>query len=402
MAASFPDDLELDLETLLVRGGLERTPYGETAEALFLTSAFSYPSAEAAEARFDGSDPRPVYSRYNNPTLSQFEQRLRLIEGAEFCLATASGMAAIHAALMAGTRTGDKIVASRALFGSCWWILSELMPRLGVEVTFVDGPDLDQWEQALGRGAALAFLESPANPTLELIDIDAVAARAHAVGAKLIVDNVFATPLLQKPLDLGADIVAYSGTKHIDGQGRCLGGAVLTNDLAWGKERLQPYLRHTGPALSPFNAWVMVKGLETMGVRVEREVASALIVAAALSDFPAMERVLYPFLPDFPQHDLAVRQMRGGGTVVSFVVPKGLAGAVAFQNALRVIDISNNLGDVKSLITHPWTTTHRAMAEEGRRAMGIVPGLLRLSVGLESPGDLIADLERGMAAALRA
>jgi len=381
--------------TLAVRGGTRRTPHGETSEALFLNSGFVYDSAEQAEARFLGDDPGFIYSRYGNPTVAMFEERLALIEGAEACFGTASGMAAVFAAMMCQLNAGDHVVAARALFGSCHFIVTQLLPRWGIETTLVDGPDLDQWREAIGPKTRLVFFETPCNPTLELIDIAAVCSLAHGAGARVLVDNVFSTPLLQKPRELGADIVVYSGTKHIDGQGRCLGGAVLA-DRAFIDDELQPIMRHTGPALSPFNAWLLLKGLETLELRVRQQCAATLQVAEALRTHPAVGRVLYPGLDDFPQAELAARQMRAGGTVLSFDVPGGKAGAFAFLNALRLVDISNNLGDAKSLITHPATTTHRAVGPEERARMGIGDGLVRLSVGLEDVDDLLDDLRRAL------
>ena len=385
-------------DTLAVRGGLSRSGFEETAEALYLTSGFVYDSAEAAEARFKGEEAGFIYSRYGNPTVSMFEQRLTQLDGAEACYGTASGMAAVFVSLLALTRAGDHVVASRALFGSCHVILTEILPRYGVETTLVDGPDLDQWQAAFRPNTTAVFLESPANPTLQLIDIQAVCEIAHKAGAKVVIDNVFATPLLQRPFELGADVVVYSATKHIDGQGRCLGGAVLGSE-AYLDKQVQPFIRHTGPALSPFNAWVLLKGLETLALRVGQMGASAAMIAGALEARKEVARVLYPGLPSHPQYALAQRQMKGGGTVVTFDLPGGKAQAFRFLNALRLVDISNNLGDSKSLITHPTTTTHRAMGEDGRARIGIGDGMVRLSVGLEDPEDLIEDLYGALDAA---
>ena len=382
-------------QTQLVRGGLHRTHHGETSEALFLNSGFVYDSAEQSEARFKGEDDGFIYSRYGNPTVTMFEERLALLEGAEVCFATASGMAAVQAALACQIQAGDRVVAARALFGSCHVIVTEILPRFGVETVLVDGPDLEQWEEALAGGARCVFFETPANPTLELIDIAAVAEMAHSAGACVVIDNVFSTPLLQRPLPLGADVVIYSGTKHIDGQGRCLGGAVLCSEEFF-TDLLQPFVRHTGPALSPFNAWVMLKGLETLELRVARQTESALTLAHSLEAHPAVKRVLYPYLESHPQYDLARRQMSGGSTIVSFEVPGGKGAAFQLLNRLEIVDISNNLGDTKSLITHPATTTHRAMGEAGRAAVGIGDGLVRLSVGLEDVRDLQADLGQAL------
>ena len=384
--------------TSLVRGGLERSGFGETSEALFLSSGFVYDSAEAAEARFKGEAEGFVYSRYGNPTVRMFEERLAALEGAEACFATASGMAAVFASMMCHLKTGDRVVASRALFGSCHHIITQILPRFGIETRLVDGSDLEQWREALAPGAAMVFLESPANPTLDLIDIPEVCALARSAGALVIVDNVFATPLLQKPFELGADIVVYSATKHIDGQGRCLGGAVL-GSRSYIDETLQPFMRHTGPALSPFNAWVMLKGLETLELRVARQCEVALTLAELLQDQDGVERVLYPGLPSHPHHDLAQQQMTGFGTLIAFELPGGKAQAFRFINALELLDISNNLGDAKSLITHPATTTHRAMGPEGRAQIGVTDGMLRLSVGLEDPEDLAEDLLQALESA---
>lgn len=384
--------------TRLVRGGLARTPFCETSEALFMTSGYVYETAEEAERTFKGDYKRYIYSRYANPTLATFEARLALIEGAEFCRGTASGMAAVFAALIAPLRAGDRVVAARALFGSCHFIVAELLPRYGIQTEFVDGTDLDQWKTALSQPTQAVFLETPSNPTLEIVDLAAVSALAHAAGARVVVDNVFATPILQRPLQLGADIVVYSTTKHIDGQGRSLGGAILTDDAALVDDQLTPFLRHTGPALSPFNAWLLTKGLETLDLRVRRQCESARAVADFLAGRPGIARVLHPGRADHPQHDLAARQMAGGGTMVAFDVEGGREGAFRFLNALELIDISNNLGDAKSLATHPASTTHERIGAEERARMGIGDGLLRLSVGLEDVADLTDDLARGCAA----
>ena len=392
------DASALGVETRLVRGGLTRSNHGETSEAIFLTSGFVYDDAASAEARFAGEQPGFMYSRYANPTVEMFERRMALLEGAEVCHGTGSGMAAVFAALMCHLKAGDHVVASRALFGSCFYILDILLPRWGIEVTFVDGGDLAQWRAAITPKTRVVFFETPANPTIALVDIAAVSKLAHAVGAKVMVDNVFATPLLQKPLQLGADVVIYSATKHIDGQGRCLGGAVLA-DAAFCKDQLMPFLRHTGPALSPFNAWVLVKGLETMALRVEHQCTAAKRIAEQLAGARAVERTLYPHLPSHPQYELARRQMTAGGTVVTFELAGGKDAAFAFMNALEIVDISNNLGDAKSLVTHPATTTHRSMGEEARLKAGITQGMIRLSIGLETVGDLERDVARGLAAA---
>ena len=387
---------ELRPDTLAVRGGLTRTHFEETSEALFLTSGFVYATAEEAEAAFaDGAD-RFVYSRYGNPTVRMFEERMRLLEGAEACFATASGMAAVFVALAALLGKGDRVVSARGLFGSCFVILDEILPRWGVETVFVDGPDLDQWRAALSEPTTAVFFETPSNPMQELVDIRAVAEMAHAAGAQVVVDNVFGTPVFSKPLEQGADVIVYSATKHIDGQGRTLGGAVLgTKEFIDGPVR--NLMRHTGPAMSPFNAWVLLKGLETLSLRVEKQAAATLQLARALEANPKVSRVVYPWLESHPQHDLAKAQMYGGGTVVTFEVEGGKDAAFALMNALQVIDISNNLGDSKSLITHPATTTHRRLSEEARQAVGITGGVLRVSVGLEDVRDLIEDLQRALA-----
>ncbi|MGQ3674807.1 O-succinylhomoserine sulfhydrylase [Xanthobacter sp. TB0139] len=389
------DPATLHPETRLVHGGTLRSGFGETSEALFLTQGFVYDNAESCEARFKGDEPGFVYSRYANPTTEMFEQRMALIEGAEAARATASGMAAVHAALLCQVSAGDHVLAAHALFGSSRWILDELLPRFGVEVTLVDGTDLDAWRNNIRPNTKACLLESPTNPTLDIIDIRAVAEIAHSVGAKLVVDNVFATPLLQHPLQLGADVVVYSTTKHVDGQGRCLGGMVLCS-RAFMDEHLQTFLRQTGPAISPFNAWVMLKGLETLSLRVERMQASAAKIADALAADPRVEKALYPFRPDHPQYELARRQMSGGGTLVTFALKGGKDETFRFMNALRIIRISNNLGDTKSLITHPATTTHQRFTPEARAEMGISDGLMRFSVGLEHPDDLIADLTQAL------
>jgi O-succinylhomoserine sulfhydrylase len=388
--------------TLLVHGGTERSQFGETAEALFLTSGFVYDSAEQAEATFAGTFKHFQYSRFGNPTVAMLESRLAQIEGAEACRATAPGMAAVHAALLSHLKAGDRVVASRALFGSCHWIVSTLLPRYGIETVFVDGSDLAQWRHALAVPAALVLLETPSNPMLELVDLAAVSALAHAAGAIVVVDNVFATPLLQKPLELGADVVVYSCTKHIDGQGRVLGGAVLGR-RAWVEDTLQPFIRNTGPSLSPFNAWLLLKGLETLALRVDAACRSAVAIAAFLADRPEVARVWYPTRDDHPQAALARAQMSGGGTLVTFelrATPHLTAKEAAFRamNAMRLVRVSNNLGDSKSLATHPATTTHLRIGEAERAKLGITDGVIRLSVGLEDVADLQDDLAHALAA----
>ena len=387
-------EFPFDTETLLVRGGLDRSSFGETAEAIYLTSGFVYDSAEAAEARFKGEEPGFVYSRYGNPTVRMFEQRLAQLEGAEAGYGTASGMAAIWAGLMAHLKAGDHLVASRVLFGSCLYIIQTLLPRYGIATTLVDGADLGAWENAIRPNTKVFFLETPANPTLALIDIRALADLAHAHDIRLVVDNALASPMVQKPVQLGADVVIYSATKHIDGQGRCLGGAILAKE-EWLTKEFQPFMRHTGPALSPFTAWVLVKGMETLALRVERASATALALAQEIEAHGAVSAAFYPFLDSFPQQALARRQMATGGTIVAFDLGSKAA-AFAFLNALEIIDISNNLGDAKSLVTHPATTTHRTLAETDRAIAGITPGLVRLSVGLESVRDLARDINRAL------
>ncbi len=383
------------LSTRMVHGAVERSQFEETAEALYLNSGFVYDTAEAAEAAFDGTQPRYVYSRFRNPTVKVFEDRLALLEGAEACRATATGMAAVFASMACSLRSGERVLASKALFGSCTWIVGELLPRWGVDVAFVDGADLAAWAVALAQPTAIVLLETPSNPGLELIDLQAVADLAHAAGARVIVDNVFATPILQSPLKFGADVVVYSATKHIDGQGRTLGGAIL-GSLEYINDILTPYLRHTGPMLSPFNAWVMLKGLETLDLRVHKSSASALAVARYLETRPEIARVRYPGLPSHPQYALAQRQMTSGGPLVAFDVAGGKAEVFKVLNALRVIRISNNLGDAKSLACHPWSTTHYSRTAEEKIAQGFDDRLIRLSVGLEDAGDLIADLGRAL------
>ncbi|MDP6805024.1 MAG: O-succinylhomoserine sulfhydrylase [Rhodospirillales bacterium] len=390
------------LATRLVRGGTLRSNFAETSEGLFMTSGYVYESAEQAEAAFKGEADVYIYSRYSNPTVTMLQERLALLEGAEFCRATASGMAAVFASLASQLDAGDRIVSSRALFGSCHYVVTELLPRFGIECELVDGTDLDAWRQALGRKRTqCVFLETPSNPTLEIIDLNAVAELTHAAGAKLVVDNVFATPILQQPLEFGADIVVYSTTKHMDGQGRSLGGAILTNDEAFITDKLTPFMRHTGPSASPFNAWIVLKGLETLEARLSRHCANALTIAEHLSRHQRIARVLYPTLASHPQSTLAMAQMSDGGTVLSFEFDGGRDRAFRFLNALSLIDISNNLGDSKSLVTHPATTTHSRLTPEERTEMGIGDGLVRLSVGLEDAQDVIEDLDQALEAAWR-
>ena len=386
--------------TRMVHAGLRRSSYGETSEAIYLTQGFVYPDAESAEARFKGEIPEGgegfIYARYGNPTVAMFEDRIAALEGAEAAFATASGMAAVHAALMCQLRAGDHVVAARALFGSCLYIVETLCPRFGIEVSLVDGTDLDQWRDAMRPETRLAFLETPSNPTLEIIDISAVAEIAHAVGARLVVDNVFATPMFQRPLALGADIVVYSATKHIDGQGRCLGGVILGSKRFIGED-VEPYVKHTGPALSPFNAWVMLKGLETLPLRCNAQTDGAEQIARWIEGHGKVGRTIYPGLPSHPQHNLAAAQMERPGQIIAFEIDGGQAQAFRFLNALGLVRISNNLGDAKSLVTHPTTTTHQRLSEDARARLGITPGLVRLSVGLEDPDDIVDDLDQALA-----
>jgi O-succinylhomoserine sulfhydrylase len=383
--------------TVMARAGHLRSQFMETCEAVYMSSGYVYRTAEEAEAAFANDGSRFVYSRYANPTVAMFEERLRLLEGAAACRATASGMAAVFAALASQLKAGDRVVASRALFNSCNYIITQILPRYGVATELVDGRDLAAWKKALAPGVKAVFCESPSNPTLELVDLAAVAELTHRAGGVLVVDNVFATPLLQRPLQLGADIVVYSATKHIDGQGRSLGGAVLGSET-FVRESLMPFLRHTGPALSPFNAWLLLKGIETLPLRVEAQSRTAAEIAGFLERHKKVERALYPGLESHPQRALARRQMSGGGTLLALSVGGGKPGAFRFQNALKLVEISNNLGDGKSLVTHPATTTHHRLKPEERAALGIDDGLVRLSVGLEDAADLIADLDQALAA----
>ncbi|PKQ07520.1 MAG: O-succinylhomoserine sulfhydrylase [Alphaproteobacteria bacterium HGW-Alphaproteobacteria-11] len=396
MSKTTRDGRKLKARTEAVHGGTTRTPFGETSEAMFLTSGYVYETMEAAERRFKNEEPGFIYSRFSNPTVRMFEERMIALEGAGDARATATGMAAVTAAMLCYLKAGDHVLSSRALFGSCRYIVDELLPRFGVTSTLVDGRDIDAWKKAVRPNTRMFFLETPSNPTLEIIDIRAVAEIAHQAGAKLVVDNVFATPTLQRPMELGADVVVYSATKHIDGQGRCLGGIVLA-DQAFIADHLANFLRQTGPSLSPFNAWVMLKSLETLDLRVREHARGADAVARFLETHKGIGRVFYPGLASHPQHNLAMSQMEAGGNIVAFEVAGGKAGAFRFANALQVIKISNNLGDAKSLITHPATTTHQRLTPEARAELGIGEGLVRLSVGLEDAGDLIEDIERALA-----
>jgi O-succinylhomoserine sulfhydrylase len=392
---------KLDMKTLrpatqLVHGGINRSQFGETSEALFLTQGFAYPDMETAELRMKGAAPGFVYSRYANPTVDMFEQRMALLEGAEAARATASGMAAVTTALMAQLKAGDHMVAARAMFGACLYVVEDMLPRFGVASTLVDAADLGQWRAAMRPETKLLFLETPTNPCLEVYDIAAIAAIAHEHGARLVVDNVFATPILQKPLELGADCVVYSATKHIDGHGRCLGGVILgSRDLI--ENEIHPFYKQTGPCLSPFNAWVFLKSLESLALRVHQQAQTAARIADFLSGHRHILKVRYPGRPDHPQAGIVKRQMSGGGTLVAFEVLGGKQAAYAFGNQLSLITIANNLGDAKSLITHPATTTHQRLTPEARAALGVTEGLLRLSAGLEDADDLIADLEAALA-----
>ncbi|MET3889719.1 O-succinylhomoserine sulfhydrylase [Bosea sp. OAE506] len=383
-------------ETRLVHAGTLRSQFGETSEALFLTQGHVYDSAEQAEARFLNKDPGFQYARFSNPTVAMLEARMAAFEDAEACRATATGMAAVTAAIMGQVRQGDHVVASRALFGSCRYVVEEHLPRYGVTSTLVDGTDISAWREAVTPQTKVFFLESPSNPTLEVIDIAAVAAVAKEVGATLVVDNVFATPLFQRPLELGADCVVYSATKHIDGQGRCLGGLILASQ-DFIETHVQTFLRQTGPAISPFNAWVMLKALETLPLRVRQQAHNAAIVAEWLASRPGLSRVIFPGSKNHPQADIIARQMTGPSTLVAFEVEGGKEAAFRFLNGLKLIRISNNLGDAKSLIVHPATTTHQRFSAEIRASMGISEGLIRLSVGLEHADDLIADLATALA-----
>jgi O-succinylhomoserine sulfhydrylase len=378
-------------ETRLVHSGTLRSQYGETSEALFLTQGYVYNSAEECEARFKGEDPGFIYSRYSNPTIAMFERRMIELEGAEAARSAATGMAAVTTAILAPLKAGDHVVASRALFGSCLYVIQDLLPRYGIETTLVDGANLDEWQRALKPNTKTFFLESPTNPTLDVLDIPGIAEIAHSGGARLVVDNVFATPIWQSPLALGADVVVYSATKHIDGQGRCLGGIILSSE-AFIAEHIHNFMRQTGPSISPFNAWVLLKGLETLAVRVRAQTETAARVAEVLASHPKISRLVYPGRADHPQAALVKKQMRGGSTLVGFEVKGGKQGAFRVLNELKLAKISNNLGDAKSLVTHPATTTHQRLKPEDRAALGISEGFIRFSAGLEHADDLIEDL----------
>jgi O-succinylhomoserine sulfhydrylase len=382
-------------ETRLVHSGTLRSQYGETSEALFLTQGFVYDSAEQCEARFKGEDPGYIYSRFSNPTVGMFERRMIELEGAEAARATATGMAAVTTAILAPLKAGDHVVAAKAMFGSCRYVVEDLLPRYGIQSTLVDGLDLDQWKKAMRPNTRTCFLESPTNPTLEVLDIPEIAKIAHDAGARLIVDNVFATPIWQSPLSLGADVVVYSATKHIDGQGRCLGGVVLSSE-AFITEHIHNFMRQTGPSMSPFNAWVLLKGLETLAVRVRAQTETAAKIADVLATHPKISRLLYPGRADHPQAALVKKQMRAGSTLIGFEVKGGKAAAFRVLNALRISRISNNLGDAKSLVTHPPTTTHQRLTPEARAELGITEGFIRFSAGLEHVEDLIEDFAQAL------
>ncbi len=378
-------------ETRLVQSGILRSPFGETSEALFLTQGYVYDNSAQAEARFKGEDPGYQYSRFANPTVSMFEQRIAAFEGAETARAVATGMAAVTISLLGQLKAGDHVVASKAMFGSCRYVVEEFLPRYGIPSTLVNGTKLDEWKAAVRPNTKTFFLETPTNPSLEVIDIAAVAKIAHAAGATLVVDNVFSTPLWQSPLEHGADCVVYSATKHIDGQGRCLGGVVLGSEK-FINDNIHVLIRQTGPSMSPFNAWVLLKGLETLAVRVRRQTDNAATLAVALADHPKISRLIYPGRPDHPQADIVAKQMRGGSTLVAFEIKGGKRAAFKFQDALKLVRISNNLGDAKSLITHPATTTHQRLSQAARAEIGVTDGLVRLSAGLEHPDDIVEDV----------
>ena len=384
-----------NLETKLIREGLNRSQFGETSEPIYMTSSYVYDSPEQAEAQFKGDEEGFIYSRYGNPTVQMFEDRLASIENADKCFATATGMAAVFASLMCQLEKGDKVVSSRALFGSIYQILTKILPKYGIETVLVNGTDLNEWESAIDDKTKAVFFETPSNPTLEIIDIKNVCSLAKKFGAKVIIDNVFATPILQHPFELGVDIVVYSGTKHIDGQGRALGGAIISDNEFYDK-LLKPFMRHTGASMSPFNAWIMLKGLETLKLRVEAQSDNALKIANYYNDNPNIVNVIYPSESMHPQFELIKKQMEKGGTILTMVVKGGKEEVFKIFNELDLIDISNNLGDTKSIITHPATTTHYSLGEEGRKEAGIPDGMIRLSVGLENVNDIINDIDNAM------
>jgi O-succinylhomoserine sulfhydrylase len=395
MKTKKPDPRQWGDATKLVRGGLSRSPHGETSEALYLNSGFVYDEPETAEKRFSGEDDGYVYGRYGNPTVTMFEERLALLEGSEACYALASGMASVFGALACQLKAGDHLVSSKALFGSCYQVVTSILPRFGIRTTLVDGADLDAWKSAITPDTRCVFLETPSNPTLDVIDLEAVCGIAKSSGANVVVDNIFATPILQRPLQYGADVIVYSGTKHMDGQGRVLGGAIMSTKK-FKEDLLKPFLRHTGPSISPFNAWVLLKGLETLKLRVEAQSHAAHRIAETLSGLKGVSRVLYPHLDTHPQAALSRKQMKLGGTMVTFEVDGGKKKAFDVLRNLGIVDISNNLGDAKSLMTHPASTTHRNIGVEARAMMGITDGMLRLSVGLEDVDDLTADLKQAI------
>ncbi|MGB3864493.1 MAG: O-succinylhomoserine sulfhydrylase [Xanthobacteraceae bacterium] len=395
MSASNPTAASYRPETRLIHSGVLRSQFNETAEALYLTQGFVYDTAEECEARFKGEDPGFIYSRFSNPNISMFERRMCELEGAQAARAAATGMAAVTTAILAPLRAGDHVVAAKAMFGSCRYVIEDLLPRYGIESTLVDGLDLAQWQAAMRPNTRTCFLESPTNPTLDVLDIGAIAALAHDAGARLIVDNVFATPIWQSPLSLGADVVVYSATKHIDGQGRCLGGVILSsNDFI--EEHIHNFMRQTGPSISPFNAWTLVKGLETLAIRVRQQTANAEAIADVLASHPKIARLIYPGRADHPQAGLVKKQMRGGSTLIGFEVKGGKAAAFRFLNALKLARISNNLGDARSLVTHPATTTHQRLTPEVRTELGIGEGFVRFSAGLEHVDDLIDDIDAAL------
>ena len=384
-----------NLETKLIREGLNRSQFGETSEPIYMTSSYVYDSPEQAEARFKGDEEGFIYSRYGNPTVQMFEDRLASIENADKCFATSTGMAAVFASLMCQLEKGDKVVSSRALFGSIYQILTKILPKYGIETVLVNGTDLNEWESAIDDKTKVVFFETPSNPTLEIIDIENVCSLAKKFGAKVIIDNVFATPILQHPFELGVDIVVYSGTKHIDGQGRALGGAIISDNEFYDK-LLKPFMRHTGASMSPFNAWIMLKGLETLKLRVEAQSDNALKIASYYNDNPNIVNVIYPSESTHSQFELIKKQMEKGGTILTMVVKGGKEEVFKIFNELNLIDISNNLGDTKSIITHPATTTHYSLGEEGRKEAGIPDGMIRLSVGLENVNDIINDIDNAL------
>ena len=384
-----------NIETKLIREGLSRSQFNETSEPIYMTSSYVYDSPEQAEARFKGDEDGFIYSRYGNPTVQMFEDRLASIENADKCFATATGMAAVFASLMCQLETGDKVVSSRALFGSCYQILTKILPKYGIETVLVNGTDLNEWEAAIDDKTKAVFFETPSNPTLEIIDIENVCSLAKKFGAKVIIDNVFATPILQHPFDFGVDVVVYSGTKHIDGQGRSLGGAIIS-DNEFHDKLLKPFMRHTGASMSPFNAWIMLKGLETLKLRVDAQSDNALKIANYYNDNPNIVNVIYPSESTHPQFELIKKQMEKGGTILTMVVKGGKEEVFKIFNELELIDISNNLGDTKSIITHPATTTHYSLGEDGRKEAGIPDGMIRLSVGLENVDDIISDIDNAM------